>query len=145
MYGVGTFRAGVGKGSEQFLFTLVDLCVVDGSGRGTLGIRGGREACAAPKHQKVGERIATEAISAMKAGSRFARSEKSRHGGFGGFRMHADSTHHVMARRAHFHRALGDVHVSKFLELVIHAGKLLLYVLGRLVRNVEIRAAMLRP
>src|SRR5258708_15766445 len=144
MHGVGTFRAGIGKGSEQFPFSLVDLCAVDGQSRGTLGMRGGSKAREAPKHEEIGERIASEAIRTMKSGGRLARSEKSGHSGFGGFRVHSDATHHVMARRAHFHGALGDVHVRKFLELVIHAGEFLLHVFSRLVRNVKIRTAMLR-
>src|ERR1700691_702291 len=36
-----------------------------------------------------------------------------------------------MSRRAHFHRLLGDVNVGELLELVIHAGQLLLYMLRR--------------
>src|SRR5260370_3936516 len=60
----------------------------------------------------------------------------------GGIRIDADTTHHVVARRTHFHGALSDVHVGEFLELVKHAGKFFLHILRRLVRDVEIRATM---
>src|SRR5213594_3518471 len=78
----------------------------------------------------------------MKSSGRFARSEKPRHSRLRRFRVHADAPHHVVACRAHLHGALGDVDIRKFLELVIHARKLFLHVLGRLVGNIQIGPAV---
>src|SRR5438270_57516 len=47
-----------------------------------------------------------------------------------------------MAGWANFHWTLGDIHVRQFLELVIHAGQLLLHIFSRLMGNVQVRAAM---
>src|SRR5260370_12522033 len=142
MNGVGAFRAGVGKGSKQFLFSLIDLRVVDRGSRRAFGILGGCEACAAPKQQKVGEGIAAEAIRTMKPGCRFTGSEKTRHGRLRSFRVHSDAAHHVMAGGTNFHGTLGNVDVREFLELVIHARKFLLHVLSGFVGNIEIRATV---
>ena len=78
----------------------------------------------------------------METGSSFTRSEKAGNCGRGGFRIHSNATHHVMAGWADFHGTFGDVHVGEFLELVIHAGKLFLHVLGGLVGDVKVRAAV---
>src|SRR5580692_9705668 len=51
-----------------------------------------------------------------------------------GISVHLDTSHHVVGCRTNFHRLLGNVNVGKLLELVIHTGQLLLYMLGR-VRN----------
>src|SRR5207302_5982055 len=47
-----------------------------------------------------------------------------------------------MAGGTDFHGTFGDVNVGEFLELVIHAGKFFLHVLGGLVGDVEIGAAV---
>src|SRR5713101_367203 len=78
----------------------------------------------------------------METGGGFARGEKARNGRFGGFGIDADATHHIVTGWADFHRAFGDIHVGEFLELVIHAGEFFLHVLGRLLRDIEIRAAV---
>src|ERR1700732_4241064 len=47
-----------------------------------------------------------------------------------------------MAGWSDLHGALGDVHIRKFLKLVIHTGQLFLYIVGGLWRDVEISAAV---
>ena len=103
--------------------------------------RGG-QARAAAEDQQIRKRISAEAVRAVQSARRFARRKKSGHGGLPRFRVHANAAHHVVARRAHFHRPLGDVHVREFLELVIHARQFPLHVFGGLVRNIEKRAAV---
>ncbi len=142
MNGVRAFGSRVGKRSKQFFFGLLDLQVVDGDHRRALSVLSGCQSCTAPKHQEIRERIASEAISAVKSGGSFARREKAGHSGFRGFRIHANAAHHVMAGRADFHRSLRNVDVREFLELVIHTGKFFLHVLGGFVGNIQICAAM---
>ena len=78
----------------------------------------------------------------MKSSGRLSGGEKSGHGRLRRLRIHADATHHVVARRANLHGTLSDIDVCKFLELVIHAGKFFLHVLRRLVGNIQVRATM---
>src|ERR1041385_5807249 len=47
-----------------------------------------------------------------------------------------------MTSRTNFHGAFGDVNVRELFELVIHAGKLLLHVFGRLVGNIQISSTV---
>src|ERR1043166_6196998 len=51
-----------------------------------------------------------------------------------GISIHPDTSHHVVGGRTDFHRLLRYVDVGELLELVIHAGQLLLDAL-RCVRN----------
>src|SRR5205823_4180209 len=53
----------------------------------------------------------------------------------------AHPAHDVVRRRPDLHRLLGDIDVAQLLELVVHAGQLLLPVLGR----VEAGHALLYP
>ena len=50
-----------------------------------------------------------------------------------------------MTGRPNFHRSFGDIHIREFAKLVIHARQFLLHVFSRLVRDVEIRAAVFGP
>src|SRR5579864_577031 len=63
-----------------------------------------------------------------------SRCKQACHVGHLGISVNLDTSHHVVGRRTNFHRLLGNVNVGKLLELVIHTGQLLLYMLGR-VRN----------
>src|SRR6266568_4707599 len=92
--------------------------------------------------QQIGERVAAKAIRTVQTGGGFAGGKKTWNGGLGGFGIHANAAHHIVAGRPDFHRAFGDVHVGQFLELVIHAGEFLLHVFSGLVRDVEISAAV---
>ncbi len=59
--------------------------------------------------------------------------------------VHAHAAHHVVARRPDFHRRRRDIHIRQLLELVVHAGQLLLDVLGRAPRgDIEKHAAVRR-
>src|SRR5229473_2656955 len=142
MNGVRAFGAGVGERGEQFFFRLFDLRVIDRRGGNAFCVCSGGEPGATAKDKKVGERVAAKAIRAMKAGGSFAGSEKARNGRFGGFSIHADAAHHVVTGGSDFHRAFSDVHVGEFLELVVHAGEFFLHVLGRLLRDIQIGAAV---
>src|SRR6266436_1381172 len=102
----------------------------------------GGESGAPAEDQQIGERVAPKAIRTVQTGGGFAGGKKTRNGGLGGFGIHANAAHHVVAGGADFHRAFGDVHVGQFLELVIHAGELLLHVFSGLVRDIEISAAV---
>jgi len=65
-----------------------------------------------------------------------ARREKPGHGGrLLRLGVHAHAAHHVVARRADFHRRRRDIDVRQLLELVVHAGQLLLDVIGRAARR----------
>ena len=75
----------------------------------------------------------------------FTRGEETGHGRGGGVGVHADAPHDVMRGGPDFHRALRDVDVREFHELVVHRGKFLLHHLGRLVRDVEEGAPMRAP
>ncbi len=100
------------------------------------------QACTPPKHQKIRKRVAAETIRTVKTGGGFAGREESGQSGFRSFRIDANTAHHVMARWANLHGALGDVHIREFLELVIHAGKFFLHILSGFVGDVEIRATV---
>src|SRR5438128_1406934 len=102
----------------------------------------GGESGAPAEDQQIGERVAPKAIRTVQTGGGFASGKKTWNGGLGGFGIHANATHHVVAGGADFHRAFRDVHVGQFLELVIHAGEFLLHVFSGLMRDVEISAAM---
>src|SRR5438445_1465330 len=102
----------------------------------------GGESGAPAEDQQIGERVAPKAIRTVQTGGGFAGGKKTWNGGLGGFGIHANAAHHVVAGGADFHRSFGDVHVGQFLELVIHAGELLLHVFSGLVRDVEISAAV---
>src|SRR2546427_4939484 len=99
---------------------------------------------ATTKDEKIRERISAESIRAVQTGRRLARGKHSRHVCLGGLSIHPNATHHVMTRRPNFHRPFGDIHIRELAKLVIHARQFLLYVFRRLVRDVEIRAAMFR-
>src|SRR6202165_3411461 len=142
MNGIRTFRARVGKGRKQFFFGLLDLRVVKGRSRSALGVFGGRKSGATAEDQEIGERISAKAIRTVKTCGGFAGGKQPGNVGLRRFGVHADAAHHVVAGGTNFHGALGDVHVGKFFELVINAGKFFLHVLGGLVRNVERRAAV---
>src|SRR5258708_19470587 len=49
-----------------------------------------------------------------------------------------------MAGWTHLHRSPGNTTTRQFLELVIHAGELLLHIVGGLLRDVEVSSAVLR-
>src|SRR6266704_2937558 len=142
MHGVRAFGAGIGEWREQFLFGLFDLCIVEGWSGDALGMVSGGVSGAAAEDKQIGERVAAKAIRPVQTGGGFAGGKKTRNGGLGGFGIHANAAHHVVAGGADFHRAFGDVHVGQFLELVIHAGELLLHVFSGLVRDIEISAAV---
>ena len=70
----------------------------------------------------------------MQACRTLSRREQAWHVRHLGISVHSDTSHHVVSSGPYFHRFLGNVNVGKLLELVIHTGQLLLYMLGR-VRN----------
>ena len=84
------------------------------------------------EHQQVRQRVSAQAIGAVQASGALARREEA------GDRRHlrvavdADAAHRVVGGRADLHRHAGDVDVRQLLELVVHAGELLLDVLGPL-------------
>src|SRR5690348_2047708 len=140
--GVWAFGSSVGKWREEFPFGFFDLRDDETGSGDLLGVLSGSKPRAAAEDEQIGKRITSQAIRTVKAGGRFTRGEEAGNSGLSGFRIHANTTHHVVTSRADFHGAFGDVNVGKLFELVIHAGKLFLYVLGGLMRNVEIGAAM---
>src|SRR5262245_37026510 len=66
----------------------------------------------------------------MQTGRALACCEQARRIGHLTIAVHSDAAHHVVRRRTDFHGLLRDVDVAELLELMIHAGKLLLDVLG---------------
>src|SRR6185437_14506323 len=107
--------------------------VGDGGGAGggrDLGEAGGMLAGALAEDQQIGERVAAEAVGAMQAGGAFAGGEEAGEGGHLGVAIHLDAAHEVVRGGADLHRLLGDVEIGQLLELVVHAGQLLLDVLG---------------
>ena len=80
--------------------------------------------------QKVGERIAAEAIRAVQSRGAFARGKQAGDVGHLRVAIHAHAAHHVVRGRADFHWDLRDVDIRELLELVVHAGQLFLDVLG---------------
>src|SRR5678809_766583 len=69
--------------------------------------------------------------------------DRSRDGRRAVVRFHADAAHHVVHGGSDLHGLFGDVDVRQLLELVVHAGELLLDVLRVLVADVEPHAAVL--
>ena len=82
-----------------------------------------------PKDDQIGERIASKAVGPVQPGGALAGGEKARYAGHLGFRIDADTTHHVVRCGADLHWLLGYVESRQFLELVIHSGQLALDVL----------------
>src|SRR6267378_218423 len=99
--------------------------------------------CSPPKDQQIRKRVPPPSIRAMQTRRRLTRRKQSRQRTLRRLRLHANSAHHVVQRRSHFHWPCSDVHVRQLFELVVHARQFFLYVLRRLVRNIQIRAAML--
>src|SRR5579872_5510307 len=105
----------------------------------------GRSQTRAPaENQQIRQRISSQPVRAVQSRRSFARRKQPRHRRLARLGLHANSAHHVVARRPHFHRRLCNVHIRQFLELVIHARQLSLHVLGRLVRNIQKRSAVRR-
>src|SRR5258705_12892709 len=75
----------------------------------------------------------------------FTGRKQTRHCGLCSFRFDANAAHHIVAGWSDFHRSLCDIHVRQFAKLVIHAWQFSFYILGGLVRGVEISDAMFRP
>src|SRR5882757_8571189 len=104
-----------------------------------------RQPCSSPKDQQIRKRVPPQPIRAVQSRCCLARSEQSRQRTLCRLRLHANPAHHVVQRRSNFHRPCSDVHVRQLFELVVHARQFFLHVLRGLVRNVQIRAAMLCP
>src|SRR5260370_39570944 len=99
---------------------------------------------AAAEDQQIGERVAAKPIRTVQTCGGFAGGKKTRNGGLGGFGVHANAAHHVVAGGGGLHRAFRDVHVGQVLVLGVHAGGVLFFVFSRLVGEVGIRAAGVR-
>ena len=97
---------------------------ISGRSLNCLGMLGGRQTCATPENEQVRKRIPAQPVCAMESGSCLPCCKKSGHGRFRGFRIDANTSHHVVAGRSDLHRPLRNVHIREFLELVIHAGQL---------------------
>src|SRR5260370_29523801 len=80
----------------------------------------------------MGKWVSAEPVGAMQTGRTLPRCKQASHVRHLRISVHLDASHHVVGRRTHFHRLLGNVDVGKLLELVIHAGQLLLYMLRRI-------------
>src|SRR5262245_5903369 len=78
----------------------------------------------------------------MKSGSGFAGREQARNCCLCGLRFHTNATHHVVASWTDLHWSLRNVNVSEFAKLVIHAWQFSFHIVSRLVRNVQISAAV---
>ena len=123
----------------------VGLGLVDLRLRGdALRVLGSAQARAPPEDEQVGERVAAQAVRAVHAARALARGEQAGHGGSAGVGVDAHAAHHVVRRRADFHRDGRDVDVGQRLELVVHARQRLADVLGRPARgDVQEDAAVL--
>ena len=81
------------------------------------------------EHHQVGQRVAAQPVGAVQARRALAGGEQPRHRRHLRVAVDADAAHDVVGRRADLHRHRGDVDVRQLLELVVHAGELLLDVL----------------
>ena len=98
---------------------------------------------AASEDQQIRERVSAQAVRAVQTRCRFSGSEQPGHICLRGFRLNPNTAHHVMARGSDFHRPFGNIHVGELAKLVIHARQFLFHVFRRLVRDVQIGAAVL--
>ena len=97
----------------------------------------------ASEDQEVAQRVAAEAVGAVHAAGYFAGRVETGHRRLLRLGVHLDPAHHVMRRRADFHRVLGDIDVRQLFELVIHARQFFLDEIGTLLRgDVEDDAAV---
>src|SRR5258708_21106253 len=133
MHGVGTLTFTARKWIEHGFLSFCDLSVVNVGGWRFVRILCRAQAGPAAEYQQIGERIPAQPVRAVESRSSFACCEQTGQGSLCSFGFNVNTAHHVMAGWTNFHRLLGDVHVPKFFELVIHAWKLLFYVLGRFV------------
>ena len=139
---VGELAAGAFEWREHFALGILQLRGIERAGLHGVGVVGRGFAGALSENEQVGERVSAEAVRAVQSCRGFPGRKKPADGGLSGFGVHADPAHHVVAGWADFHRTGGDVHVGEFLELVIHAGQFFLHVVGGLVGNIQIRAAV---
>ena len=96
-----------------------------------------------PKTSRSDRELPPSRFAPWKSRRGLARSEESGTVDFAVSRLDANSSHHVMTGGTDFHGAGGDVHIREFFELVIHARQFFLHILGGLVGDIEIRAAVL--
>src|SRR3954464_12450668 len=95
------------------------------------------------KNQQVRQRVAAQSVRTVQSRATFSGGEESGQRRHLGITIDANAAHHVMRRRADFHRLLGDVDVRQLLELVVHARKFfadMLFAIGELAaypRDVE--------
>ena len=82
---------------------------------------GGVVTGALAEDQQVGERVAAQAIGAVKAGGALAGGEQTRYRRHLALGVDPDAAHHVVGSGAHLHRLRGDVDSRQLLELVVHA------------------------
>ncbi len=84
------------------------------------------------EHQKIGKRVAAQAVRPIDSRSALARGEEAGHVRHLGIRIHPDAAHDVVGGGAHFHGDLRDVDVGELLELVVHGRKFSFDVLDRI-------------
>ena len=102
-----------------------------------LSTLGGKFTRPLTKHDKVGEGVSTQSVCAVQARGHLTASEQSRDRGFLGFGIDDNTAHHIVCRRADFHRFFADVDACKFLELVVHGGQFLHDGFLTAMRNIE--------
>ncbi len=81
------------------------------------------------EHEQVRQRVAAEPVRSVQPRGALAGREQARNGRHLRVAVDLHAAHHVVRCRADLHRRRGDVDVGKLLELVVHAGQLLLDVL----------------
>ena len=107
-----------------------------------LSTLGGKFTRPLTKHDEVGEGVSAQSVCAVQARGHLAASEQSGNRGLLGFSIDDNTAHHIVCRRADFHRFFADVDACKFLELVVHGGQLLHDGFFAAVRNIEEGAAV---
>ncbi len=119
------------EGFKRLARHFIHLRIVDGARGMIFRELGGKLARALAEDHQIGQRIPAQPIRAVQSGAAFSGREQAldvRHLRIG---IHAHAAHHIVRGRPDLHRVLGDIDVAQLLELVVHAGQLLLDMLGR--------------
>src|SRR6266478_291840 len=130
------------EGSQHLARALFDLRGIDGGSLDGFCVVGGGQTGAAAEDKQIRKRIAAKPVRAMQSGCRLTRGKESGHGRPGGLCIDANTSHHVMTGWSDLHGPLGDVYIREFLELMVHAGQLFLYIVGGLLRDIEISSSV---
>ena len=114
------FVAGPFERRERFARSNINLVVIDLAERILFGEFRSKFSRAFSEHQKIGERIAAEAIRPINPGRTFPRGKQTRQARHLRVRIDPHATHDVMRCWSDFHRLLRDIDVCQLFKLVVH-------------------------